>query len=71
MTNAIFYTGDPLWDGNGCFNSNTNCCANPEMLWFHREFAKVQEDDIEVRICNDQSFGDEALAVDQLQPFVQ
>ena len=70
-TNAIFYTGDPLWDGSGCFNSNTNCCANPEMPWFHREFAKVQEDDIEVRICYDQSFGDEALAVDQLQLFVQ
>ena len=41
------------------------------MPWFHREFAKVQEDDIEVRICYDQSFGDEALAVDQLQLFVQ
>jgi len=32
---AVFYTIDPLWDGSGCVNANTNCCANPSMPWFH------------------------------------
>ena len=68
---AIFYTSDPLWDGSGCFNSTTSCCANADMPWFYRQFAMAQKDDIEVRICADQGFGDEAVAVDQIQLFVQ
>ena len=67
----VFYTKDPLWDGSGCVNPNTNCCANVGMPWFYRVFPVAQKDDIEVRICTDQSFNDEAVAVDQLQLFVQ
>jgi len=41
------------------------------MPWFYRAFPNTQKDDIEVRICTDQIFADEAVAVDQLQLFVQ
>ena len=70
-TQEVFYTSDPLWDGSGCFDSNTNCCTDVSMPWFYRAFAIAQQDDIEVRICTDQPFFDEAVAVDQLQLFVQ
>jgi len=70
-TAAVYYTSDPLWDGNGCVEANNNCCANAGMPWFYRVFPNAQKDDIEVRICTNQVFADEAVAVDQLQLFVQ
>ena len=66
-----FLTSDPLWDGSGCIAANNNCCTNPDMPWFYRQFILPQKDDIEVRICTNQNFTDEAVAVDQLQLFVQ
>ena len=69
----VFYSSDPLWVGirSGCSLSNTNCCADVNMPWFHRVFTMPQQDDIEARICTDQSFLDEAVAIDQLQLFIQ
>ena len=66
-----FLTGDPLWDGSGCIASENNCCANVNMPWFYRHFHSDQNDDIEVRICANQDYNDEAVAVDQVQLFVQ
>ena len=68
---GVFYTSDPLWDGNGCAVANNNCCTDVGMPWFNRQFAAPQQDDIEARICTDQSYGDEAVAIDQLQLFIQ
>ena len=65
-----FLTRDPLWDGSGCSASN-NCCSNVNMPWFYRHFHNDQNDDVEVRICTDQAYSDEAVAVDQVQLFVQ
>ena len=66
-----FLTSDPLWDGSGCIAANNNCCTNVNMPWFFRQFHSFQQDDIEVRICANQDFSDEAVALDQLQLFVQ
>ena len=41
------------------------------MPWFYRHFHNDQDDDVEVRICTDQAYSDEAVAVDQVQLFVQ
>ena len=67
---AAFYTSDPLWDGTGCVHSTTQCCADIDLPWFSREFRMAQQDDIEVRICTDEPYNAEAVAVDQLQLFV-
>ena len=67
----VYYTSDPLWDGKGCIDPNNNCCTNVGMPWFYRQFPAAQKDGIEVRICTNQDFNDEAVAVDQLQLFVQ
>ena len=69
--NNAFLTDDPLWDGSRCISSSNNCCANANLPWFCRQFHRGQTDDIEVRICANQGFSDEAVAVDQLQLFVQ
>ena len=41
------------------------------MPWFYRQFVTAQQDDVEVRICNDQDFSDESVTVDQVQLFIQ
>ena len=66
----ISYTNDPLWDGDGCVGDNNNCCTNPSMPWFFRQFATSQNEDIEARICRDEKFSNEATLIDQLQLYI-
>ena len=65
------YTNDPLWDGEGCVGANNNCYTSHGMPWFIRQFPVSQQEDIEVRICTDQDYGNEAVLIDQLQLYVQ
>ena len=41
------------------------------MPWFFHQFPTPTTGDIEVRICYDQEFADEGVAVEQLQLYVQ
>ena len=66
-----YYIGDPLWDGSGCQNPDNNCCSYTGQPWFTRQFALAQHDFIEVRLCTDEGFGNEGVAIDQLQLYVQ
>ena len=67
---SIIYTNDPLWDGDGCAHVNDNCCADPSMPWFFRQFTMPQSEDIEARLCRDESYNNEATVIDQLQLYV-
>ena len=65
------YSGDPLWDGNKCPHEN-NCCNWPGMPWFFQQLpVKESESSIEVRICNDEGFANEGVAIEQLQLYIQ
>ena len=66
----IAYTNDPLWDGDGCIHANNNCCTNPSMPWFFRQFAMPQNENIEARLCRDENYSNEATLIDQLQLYV-
>ena len=65
-----YYLTDPLWDGFDCPDGNM-CCDDPNLPWFYRELDTATTDDIEVLVCTDQDFGDEAVLVDQLELYVQ
>jgi len=67
---GALFTSDPLWDGAGCGSEN-NCCYDAGMPWFFRQFPTTTTGDIEVRICSDQGFSNEAVAVEQIQLYVQ
>ena len=41
------------------------------MPWFFRQFPTTTTGDMEVRICRDQPFADEGVAVEELQLYVQ
>ena len=55
-----FYPNDPLWDGQGCGRLNT-CCSFNNPPWFMKELPSSTSDDIEMRLCADQSRGDEDI----------
>ena len=65
-----YYTEDPLWDGEGCLSDN-NCCTNTDQPWFFRQLAMKRQDDIEVRLCTNQAFSNEAVLVEQMELYVQ
>ena len=64
------YTDDQLWDGADCPSENS-CCYNAGMPWFLYQFPITTTGDIEVRICSDQEFVDEAAVVEQIKLYVQ
>ena len=66
----VIHTNDPLWDGAGCLPENS-CCYDAGMPWFFRQFPTSTTGDIEVRICYDEGFANEAAAVEQIQLYVQ
>ena len=66
---AGFFPDDPLWDGMGC--AITNCCDFNTPPWFRAQLPSPTTDDIEVRLCMDQSTGDEDVAIELWEIYVQ
>lgn len=48
------YPEDPLWDGEGCGDTST-CCQFNTPPWFCTTLPEATTDDIELRICMDDS----------------
>ena len=67
----MYFTDDPLWDGDGCVSANNNCCAAVGMPWFFRQFSVKQQDDLVARLCQDEGFNNEGSPIDMLQLYVQ
>ena len=65
-----YYLSDPLWDGKGCSSGN-NCCSNSNLPWFQYQLSEATQDDIDVRICKDESFSNEGILIDILELYVQ
>ena len=65
-----FYPNDPLWDGQGCGRLNT-CCSFNKPPWFIKELPSSTSDDIEMRLCADQSRGDEDVNFESVELYVQ
>ena len=67
----VLYTADPLWDGEKCRGLESNCCKPRILPWFHKQLGKITNDFIEVRVCGDQSTGDEDNPIEQLEIYVK
>ena len=54
---GIVFADDPVWDGEQC---EGECCSNGKSPpWFSVTLPNPTSDDIEVRICGDESTGNE------------
>ena len=66
------YMSDPLWDGKGCSNDESPCCAQkpgqPPQPWFHKVIPSGTKDDVEIRICDtyDKSYADVLVTMYEL-----
>ena len=67
--NTLFES-DPLWDGRGC-PSTSNCCSTLGAPWFHRHFTESEKGAVEVRVCCDQEYWNEATLLEQVQLYIQ
>ena len=56
------YSDDPLWDGGGCGPTNA-CCQLNTPPWFCTTLAQPTTDDLELRICTDESSVNEDVHV--------
>ena len=65
-----FYPNDPLWDGQGCGRLNT-CCSFSNPPWFMKELPSSTSEDIEMRLCADQSRTDEDINFETVELYVQ
>ena len=67
----VFYSNDPLWDGEGCGSQEGNCCAVTGLPWFHKTLNSTTTDYIELRLCGDQSPSDEDVPIALYEIFVK
>ena len=68
---GILFTSDPLWDGQNCGSIESNCCSAAGIPWFHRSYSVATKDYIELRVCGDQSTGDEDTPVSYYEIYVK
>ena len=67
--NGMFYPNDPLWDGMNC--PHTTCCDFNGPPWFSVELPTSTTDDIEARICCDESSETEDVTIALLEIYIQ
>lgn len=69
---GYMYLNDPLWDGQGCGTMEQACCAAPGLPWFYRNFGNVNiTDSVELRVCGDQSPGNEDSPISFYEIYVK
>ena len=64
------HESDPLWDGRGC-PAGDDCCSILGAPWFYRYFTESENGAVEVRICRDESYSNEATLLEQVAMYIQ
>ena len=68
--NFILFSNDVLWDGQDCTSTST-CCQFNNPPWFTKNLPNVTTDDIELRLCADNSYGNEDVPIELIELYVQ
>ena len=69
-SNGVLYVDDPLWDGENC-PPNSSCCQLNNPPWFCRDLGREFRNDFEVRLCGDEERGNEDIALEIIELYVQ
>ena len=65
-----WHLNDPLWDGEGCSSTST-CCSFNNPPWFTATLPQHTTDDIEVRICDNDSNQHDDTAIVLLNLYIK
>ena len=60
-----FYGSDTLWDGRGC-PAGDDCYSTLGAPWFYCHFTESEKGAVEVRICCDEIYSNEATLMEQV-----
>lgn len=66
----LYYTNDPLWDGQNCTSPN-NCCQHHSPPYFSASLPETTCDDLEVRICSNRDSNEEDVPVELVELYVK
>ena len=66
---SIFYPDNPLWDGEGCGPAST-CCSLNNPPWFRKQLPSTTSDDIEMRLCRDETRSNEDIPIEIIEIYV-
>lgn len=69
-SNGVLYVDDALWDGEDC-PENSSCCRLNNPPWFCRDLGREFRNDFEVRMCGDEERGNEDIALEIIELYVQ
>ena len=64
-----FSSNDRLWDGHDCSVNLQQCCEKGS--WFCKELPQPTTDDIEFRLCADESRSNEDVYIEHIELYVQ
>ena len=67
---GVFYDSDVLWDGKKCGYSEGICCSPPTLPWFCKTFPTPISEDLEVRICTDETQENENVALELFELYI-
>ena len=63
---------DLLWDGQQCTGLEAPCCTHPNMPWFIKTLSETTTENIELRLCGDDSpTADEDVPIELIELYVQ
>ena len=67
---GYFFANDPLFDGQGCGSTST-CCSFNSPPWFSKQLLTATTDNIEVRVCSDESTNNDDVPFQVLELYIQ
>ena len=67
---VVFYPNDVLWDGQDCASTSA-CCQLNNPPWFTKNLPNATTDDIELRLCTDNSPAYIDVPIDLIELYVQ
>ena len=64
---GVCNTTRPLWTGGNYTNFN----SSNNLPWFYRQLQNTTTDDIEMRVCRDERFDNEDVAIEAFEFYIQ
>ena len=68
---STLYSNDTLWDGQQCPGEEAPCCTHPNMPWFNKTLSETTTEDIELRVCEDESIANEDTPLEVIELFIR